>query len=501
MIPQELQFESPSFNRRIIIQPRPNNLTSDAGAIVLREVAERLGMLDWLVRGLDDTRTASHVTHPLRELLSTVLILLGLGYRDRDDVDVLHQDPALRLAVSTRTGDAPLLAPSGPEPSPDGLASQPTLSRTVDMLSSETNRALLNSSLAVAAGRRLRAANHGHRLRHVTLDLDSLPIEVSGQQPGSSFHGHYHSTIYHPLVASLGEEGDLVGVMLRAGCASSADDSLPFLLSTIAGLRREVAQDVDVRFDAAFPQEERLAALEQRRIQYVGRLANNAVLDRLAQPYQEQQASARRTKDPGQILAVHECKYAAQAWSRKRRVVLVIQERPGELLPHHFWLVTNYSPLRKSGMALLQHYRRRGSAEAAMGEWMSIFQPALSSTPRPKSHYRRRVLTAPEETPQAREERLLEACQRSFGINETWLLLNALAYNLVHAVRMLIQVGTHDGWSIRRTRERLLKVGAQCLRSARYVTLAIPDVAGRLWEVLWYKLSHLHWDKKQSLKK
>ncbi|MBM4319374.1 MAG: hypothetical protein FJ125_05275 [Deltaproteobacteria bacterium] len=155
-----------------MIETRPTNLTSDAGAIAIREVAERLGVLDWLERRIDDTRVQEYVTHKLKELLATALVLLGQGYRDRDDADARRHDPAMRLAVSTRTGDAPLRSAEehgdqGGGQIPDGLASQPTNSRLVEMLSSETNRAFLNYSLTVAAGHCIRAMNHGHRLRRV----------------------------------------------------------------------------------------------------------------------------------------------------------------------------------------------------------------------------------------------------------------------------------------------------------------------------------------------
>jgi hypothetical protein len=40
---------------------------------------------------------------------------------------------------------------------------------------------------------------------------------------------------------------------------------------------------------------------------------------------------------------------------------LVVMEREGELLLHHFWLVTSYSWKEKPGSDLLDHYRERAS--------------------------------------------------------------------------------------------------------------------------------------------
>ncbi len=41
----------------------------------------------------------------------------------------------------------------------------------------------------------------------MTIDVDSLPVEVHGQQFGSEWNGHYHRRMYHPLVASCAETG------------------------------------------------------------------------------------------------------------------------------------------------------------------------------------------------------------------------------------------------------------------------------------------------------
>src|SRR5216684_2736334 len=82
----------------------------------------------------------------------------------------------------------------------------------------------------------------------------------------------------------------------------------------------------------------------------------------------------------------HELTYRAETWSRERRVVLVILERPDELFLHHFWLITNWTPEQMDGHALLALYRERGTAEGHMGELMDVLDPALSSAPRPKSH-------------------------------------------------------------------------------------------------------------------
>ena len=473
------------FNGSLRIEARPERLTAEAGAVLLREVIERLGLTRRLATRLRDTRDQQLITHPLAELLNTSLLLLGQGWRDQDDADALRHDPVLRLAVSTRRGVSPL--ERRPEPKdggpldknpehPDGLASQPTLSRLVRMLSTEHNRQTLRESLLETAARRLKAGRRGHRLRYLTLDVDSLPIEVAGQQPGSAYNGHYHARVYHPLIASIAETGDLIDARLREGQVHTADGALDFILPLIDRVEQVLCQVAAVRFDAGFPDEPVLAALEARRTPYVARVKNNAVLDRMAEPYLKR-PTGRPPAEPR--VWFYELTYRAESWSRPRRVILVVQERPGELFLHHFWLITNWSVAQMSGEALLALYRERGTAEGHMGELMDVLDPALSSSPRQKSHYR---FEAPTQ---------LTPPGDSFAINEVILLLNVLAYEVAHAARVLIEAATQEGWSLRRVRERVLRVAARVLVHGRRAVLVLGESSARLWRALWPQLRQL----------
>ncbi|QRK13901.1 transposase [Archangium violaceum] len=136
--------------------------------------------------------------------------------------------------------------------------------------------------------------------------------------------------------------------------------------------------------------------------------------------------------EPGTHL--YEWEYQAQGWSRARRVVLVVLERKDELFPHAFWLVTSWSKEQMPAQALLEHYRQRGTAEGHFGELMDVLAPALSSARRPKSKYRGQ--------PPVQRSVSIDA----FANNEVRLLLNALAYNLVHAARVLMEQATGEGW-------------------------------------------------------
>lgn len=245
---------------------------------------------------------------------------------------------------------------------------------------------MLREGLLETAAQRLRASRGGHRPRDVTVDVDPLPIEVHGHQPGSAYNGHYHARVYHhPLVASLAETGDLLDVRLHEGTAHTAAGALAFLAPLLDRVEQTLCQVASVRLDAGFPEEALLAALEARGTPYVARVKNNAVLDRLAAPYLRRPVG-RPPAEPR--VWCHELTYQARSWSRPRRVVPVVLKRPGELFLHHVWLITNWTEARMRGEDLLDLYRDRGTAEGHFGELMSVLDPALSSSPRPKRHYR-----------------------------------------------------------------------------------------------------------------
>jgi hypothetical protein len=177
----------------------------------------------------------------------------------------------------------------------------------------------------------------------------------------------------------------------------------------------------------------------------------------------------------------YELDYRADPWSRQRRVVLVVMERAEKFFLHHFWLVTSWTPEEKDARALLDLYRQRGTAEGHMGELMSVLDPALSSAPRAKSHYRGRPL----------EASLVPG--DSFANNEVRLLLNVLAYNLVHAARVLMEKATGQGWGLARFREVILRVAGRVLVHGRRAVLVLGEGSAGLWRTLWTPLRALNY--------
>ena len=252
-------------------------------------------------------------------------------------------------------------------------------------------------------------------------------------------------------------------------------------LRVVDRCRGRLCGSMIVRMDAGFPEPGLLKGLESRSVPYIARIRKNEVLNRMAKPYLTQPAG--RSPDAPPRLWFHELTYQAESWDRARRVVLVVRERPGELYPDHFWLLTSLSRKRYEAEALLAKYRKRGKAEGHMGELMDVFDPALSSASRPKTHYRGQPLK-----PGAKPEATTEAGVRPH--NEVLFLLNLLGYGILHLGRVLMEQATRRGWSLRRFRERVLRVASRALRQGRRLIFVISQGATD-WKRLWQRLARV----------
>ncbi|WP_420129812.1 IS1380 family transposase [Longimicrobium sp.] len=462
---------SPEYNQAVRVEARPEKLTSDAGALLMREVMERLGYSELIGKHLTDLRVPGQVIHPHVELVRTALLLLAQGWSGQSDVALLRADPALKTAISCRRGQRPLREAAGREP--EGLCSQPTLSRLHQDLGTRENRAGLRRMLLDGAERRMESQGQT-RLAETTLDLDSLPYEVHGHQPGSARNGHYRVRCYHPLLLRS-EHGDYLGAKLRPGNVHTADGGLQFALP-ILRRARTWAEQVWLRIDAGFPEGKTLDRLEEEGFLYVARLNGNPVLKRMAAPY------VTEPPPEGQVRT-HELIYRAARWAHPRRVVLVVLERTkaqGELFLDYFFLLTNVPVSEVAADALLERYRKRGTAEKDFGEWKQALDVSLSSSPRPKDHYRGREVQTPYSEPD------------SFAANEARLLLSLIAANLMHAASGLLERGEAARPSRERFRQLVLKTAARVVLSARRVTFVIESSRAELWRRCARELNRLY---------
>jgi len=446
---ESLSTWTPSCNSSVRVELSGQRTTSDSGALLLREALDNSGAVEALEDNLVDPRHPLRIRHSLASQLRTLVLQRAMGWIDLSDTDSLRRDRLWQLACSDARGTMPLA---------QDRPSQATLSRLLTCLGRNDNIDVVHEGLLRLVLWRLTSLKNGERPRQLTLDIDGLPIEVHGHQGGSAYHGLYGARIYSPLVASLAETGDMVGGLLREGNAGPAENADTWIPHLVKRLNESTGAQVRVRIDAGFTDNDTLEALEDRGIEYLGRLRSHTGLQKLAAPLLKR-PPGRPPEQPREWC--HDLAYQAGSWPAPRRVVLVVQERPDDLLLHAFFLVTNLGKFDWPPEKVLALYRKRGSAEAHMGEVKSALDVHLSSTDRGAS-----------------------TVQGVMARNEVSLLLSLYAYQVLHGLRCLLERQTRQGWSLSRMREQVLKVAATLRLHARRITVHLGAAADKWWPTL-----------------
>ena len=94
--------------REVIARFDGGTLTSDGGAVLLREVERATNVLGQFAACFTDHRDPTRVTHPVASLVRQRVYGLALGYEDVNDHDALRHDPLIAVLA-----DSPDLAVPG----------------------------------------------------------------------------------------------------------------------------------------------------------------------------------------------------------------------------------------------------------------------------------------------------------------------------------------------------------------------------------------------------
>ena len=404
------------------------HISSDGGALLLRQMDDRLGLSERLAALLPDARDPRKVKHDRREQVRQRLYQIAVGYPDCNDADRLRQDPVLKSVC-----DRP--------PQAEGLSSQPTLSRLENAVDIRRLRALV-CEIEEQYVRSLAEAPDV-----IVLDIDSTADPTHGQPQLSFFHGYYDQHLYPPLVIFDGERGQLVSAVLRPGNVHAARGAMGVLRRIIYRLKQCFPHiQIVVRGDSAFAVPRVLRMLEELNrelggIAYVVGLAQNAVLLRSgAAALSEARLRFHATKQTVQHFDAFA--YAAETWPQARHVVMKAEVSEHGANPR--FVVTSLSEFAP---ALLSHaYWERGQGENFSKDCKNARQA----------------------------DRL--SCS-TFAANFFRLLEHAAAYVLFHALRTHVaplapQLGRAQFDTLRL---QLLKVAALVSQSTRRLLVRLPS--------------------------
>ncbi len=396
-------------------------LTSDAGAALLREVDQRIGLIDAMAACIEDPREPAKITHDLRTMLAQRVFAIAMGYEDGNDHHDLRHDPLLQLVTERGIDpDRPLASPS-----------------TLCRLENRVDRKTLAKLAEVFVEQFI--ASHPAPPEQIVLDFDATDDPVHGQQEGRFFHGFYDQYCFLPLYVFCGEQ--LLVAYLRPSRIDAAKHSRA-ILKLLVGRFREVWADVPiiVRADSGFCRWRLLRWCDRHNVGYIVGLARNAVLGRLAEPWMQQaDESFGQTQQKQRLFG--EFRYGAQTWDRQRRVILKAERTAQGRNPR--FLVTN---LPGEPQALYDDlYCQRGDMENRIKEQqLDLFAGRTSC--------------------------------HDFLANQFRLLLSSAAYVLIESLRRLGLTGTELAKAQAGTiRLKLLKVGAWITCSMRRIVLHLAS--------------------------
>jgi len=98
--------------REIVARFDGGTISSDGGALLLRQTDQRLNLLPRLAECFLDSRNQEQVEHSILEMLSQRIYGLALGYEDINDHDQLRSDPVFGILAGREELERPLAGKS-----------------------------------------------------------------------------------------------------------------------------------------------------------------------------------------------------------------------------------------------------------------------------------------------------------------------------------------------------------------------------------------------------
>jgi Transposase DDE domain group 1 len=418
------------FSRRVEAEFSAGRVSSDGGALLLREADRRIKLLGRLAGCFLDGRAPLLVKHRLSEMLAQRIYGLAMGYEDLNDHEQLRGDPLLGLLSGKRELDEP-------------LAGKSTLNRL-----ELTGRSLRYHKISYSSESMDRLLTDLYMESQATvpeqivLDLDATDIPLYGHQPERFFHGYYDSYCYLPLYIFAGDQ--LLCARLRPANQDAAAGSVEEVSRIVTQLRQRWPQvRIVLRADSGFCREELMGWCESNQVDYLFGLARNQRLRKIIGAHMHQAHILQQDSgQPARVFA--EFSYRTRkSWSCARRVVAKAEYLDKGENPR--FVVTSLTAEQWAAQDLYEKfYCARGEMENRIKEQLCLFAHRLSTD--------------------------------EMKGNQLRLYFAALAYTLMEALRRLGLKGT--AWAkaqVDTIRLKLLKIGAIVRLSVRRVLLLLSS--------------------------
>lgn len=282
-------------------------MTTDAGAVLLRQMDGDRGLCEMLAKLLPDEREQQKIEHTRLEQLRQRVFQIAMGWADQNDADRLRDDPVWKTVVDRSPDD-------------EELASQPTLSLFENAPGMRTNKRLMEALEFEWMSR----IDDDRDV--VVLDVDSSGFEGHGQQELLEFCGFHGAHIHHPLFVLDAETNEVVTALLRPGDVGDSRGVIGIVRRLIGRLKSiRPNLDVVVRGDAGFAQPRMYQALERLDriwggIGYLFGISKNSAFERKLEDALE--TSRRKFEATGSTSRTYQWfEHRAQSWSKTRSIL------------------------------------------------------------------------------------------------------------------------------------------------------------------------------------
>lgn len=404
-------------NKQFKINFAGGDLSSDAGLLLIKEFAAKIGFEDLVKKNFKTNDPATFRHHSDADNLLQMIYQTIAAYHRDDDADELTLDPVMTAVLGK-----------------EALASQPTLSRFFNRMDEDT---LEQMSQIMRTMRRVIYSVDPPE--HLLLDLDSTLLDTYGRQEGEAFNYHYQAHGYHPLLCYDGITGNLLKAELRKGTQYCSNGSGKFMEKLLEELHEDFPETLlYMRGDSGFASPELYDVLEKKNCKYAIRLKENTSLRKLAASKDaELFAKIEHLGNTIDYAVIYgEFMYQAGSWDHARRVAFKIEKPAGQFIHLFTFVVTTMEDLLPQ--QVIQYYCGRGKMENFIKEGKGGFGfGAVSSS--------------------------------SMIVNANRLQMHCLAYSLFNYFRRLVLPGNMRRHHIDTIRIKLLKIAARVVRSARYI--------------------------------
>ena len=428
-----LPFDLPAVERKkLTIDFDGGNQSSDAGLLLLRQAEKKLGVCRRLADAMPDRRDQTRIRHEMVELVTARTFAIACGYKDAIDLNLLRDDPLLKLAVGR--------CPESGAP----LASQSTISR-LENAPRKTEAARLTGALVDQFCTSVKPE------AMVVMDMDDTFCTAHGGQQLAFWNAHHDERGFAPMHVYHVASGTPVVTILRPAKTPKGTEVRTVIKHLTKRIRKHWPTTQLVwRGDSHYGRVEAMEWAENNGAGYIFGFAGNSVLDGLVAETADHLRFRHAVGTDEKMRAYESVLYQAKSWSKPRRVVarieVSLQPDPKENgMRQEVDIRFVVTTLEGSPQHIYEEvYCKRGQAE----NLIKLHKAQLASD-RTSCH--------------------------SATANQVRLVLHTAAFWLMHAVRAAIPATNKLARAEFATiRERLIKTGARVVETIARIRIHLP---------------------------